>query len=142
MAQHAGRSRVERHVLQVGPVEPGQLHQVGQAKLTGGYRLPARFIIHTVGPVWHGGEAGEPALLAACYRNSLLVAAAHGVATIAFPGISTGVYGYPKALAADVAVSAVASFASNAGTVREVVFCCFSDADLALYRQRLPSAPD
>ncbi|AKC86554.1 O-acetyl-ADP-ribose deacetylase [Pseudoxanthomonas suwonensis] len=104
----------------------------GQARITAGHRLPARHVIHTVGPVWRGGDAGEAALLAACYRNSLLLAEAAGCATVAFPSISTGVYGYPLHLAAPVAVASVAGFA--AATVREVVFCCFSEADLEGYR--------
>src|SRR3990167_4015523 len=83
--------------------------KVGEAKLTGGFRLPARFVIHTVGPVWHGGNKGEPELLASCYRNSMQVASDNGLHSIAFPGISTGVYGYPVELAAQVAVEAVSS---------------------------------
>jgi O-acetyl-ADP-ribose deacetylase (regulator of RNase III) len=106
--------------------------QTGDAKLTRGHRLPARFIVHTVGPVWRGGESGEPALLAACYRRSIEVAAAAGAASIAFPAISTGVYGYPKAPAARIAVDSVRAATAAAGTVREVVSCCFSAADLAL----------
>src|SRR5688572_14212425 len=81
--------------------------RTGEAKLTKGYRLPARHIIHTVGPVWRGGTHGEPELLAACYRHSLQLAAANSIATLAFPSISTGIYGYPIALAAKVAVSTV-----------------------------------
>src|SRR5690349_12978792 len=79
----------------------------GDAKLTKGYRLPARFVIHAVGPVWHGGRSGEPELLASCYRRAIEIAAAHGMRTIAFPCISTGVYGYPAERAAKVAVAAV-----------------------------------
>jgi O-acetyl-ADP-ribose deacetylase (regulator of RNase III) len=107
---------------------------VGEARITGGYRLPARYVIHTVGPVWRGGGAGEPGLLAACYRNALALAAAHGVASIAFPGISTGVYGYPVDLAARVAVAAVREALAAGGPVREVTFCCFAAGDLAVYR--------
>lgn len=112
----------------------------GDAKLTGGYRLPARYVIHTVGPVWHGGAAGEPELLASCYRRSLALAAAHGCASLAFPGISTGVYGYPVAEAARIAVATVRAFPADGGSLREVVFCCFSAGDLALYQDLLATA--
>ena len=106
--------------------------ETGDAKLTRGHRLPARFIVHTVGPVWRGGESGEPALLASCYRRSIEVADAAGAASIAFPAISTGVYGYPKAAAARIAVDSVRAAAAAAGTLREVLFCCFSADDLKL----------
>jgi O-acetyl-ADP-ribose deacetylase (regulator of RNase III) len=105
----------------------------GDAKLTKGYRLPAKYVIHAVGPVWHGGSQGEPALLASCYRRSIEIAAANGVETIAFPGISTGVYGYPAELAAKIAVSTVRSSTA----VREVTFCCFSTGDLHIYEELL-----
>ncbi|MDD5180456.1 MAG: O-acetyl-ADP-ribose deacetylase [Gallionellaceae bacterium] len=111
--------------------------EVGEARLTKGYRLPARFVIHTVGPVWHGGADGEPELLASCYRNSLALAAGKGARSIAFPGISTGVYGYPIGLAAAVAVSAVSSALAQYGSIREVIFCCFSAGDLAVYQRLL-----
>ena len=108
--------------------------KTGEAKLTKGYRLPARFIIHTVGPVWHGGRSGEPELLASCYRRSMALAAAQGVRSIAFPGISTGIYGYPVEPAARLAVSTVReALADAASPVEEVVFCCFSAGDLAIY---------
>jgi len=110
---------------------------VGEAKLTKGYRLPARFVIHTVGPVWRGGANGEPELLASCYRQSLLLAADHDIASIAFPAISTGVYGYPVELAARVAIDTVASTVDRLECIREVVCCCFSAADLALYQRLL-----
>ena len=103
----------------------------GESKTTRGYRLPAQWVIHTVGPVWHGGEQGEPELLASCYRRSVEEAVRVGARSIAFPAISTGVYGYPKAPAAQVAVAAVrAALAAHAGAIDEVVFCCFSADDL------------
>lgn len=105
--------------------------KTGEAKLTRGYRLPARHIIHTVGPVWRGGEHGEAELLAACYRNSLAVATRHRLASIAFPCISTGIFGYPADAAARIAVDTVRAQA-DAG-IDEVAFCCFSDVDRRLY---------
>lgn len=109
----------------------------GDAKLTRGYRLPARFVIHTVGPVWHGGNRGEPELLASCYRRALEVAAGNGIRTLAFPGISTGVYGYPKEQAAQIAVATVRATVPAFPAIREVIFCCHSAADLALYQALL-----
>ena len=109
----------------------------GQARITAGYDLPARHVIHTVGPVWHGGGGGETGLLRSCYTQSLRLAEDAGVETIAFPGISTGVYGYPKAEACDVAVRAVAEWLAAHELPREVSFCCFSAADASLYRARL-----
>jgi O-acetyl-ADP-ribose deacetylase (regulator of RNase III) len=110
---------------------------VGDAKLTRGYRLPAKFVIHTVGPVWHGGGQGEPQALASCYRRSLEVAATKPVASIAFPSISTGVYGYPVEPAAGIAVQTVADSLASAPAIEEVVFCCFSARDLAVYEKLL-----
>lgn len=109
----------------------------GDAKMTRGYRLPARHVIHTVGPVWHGGGAGEAELLAGCYRRSLQLAGEAGLASIAFPGISTGVYGYPVAAAAAIAVATVRQAAPQYPTLAEVIFCCFSAADLAVYEDLL-----
>jgi O-acetyl-ADP-ribose deacetylase (regulator of RNase III) len=111
--------------------------QTGDAKLTKGYRLPARFVIHTVGPIWRDGARGEPELLASCYRRSIEVAAANDIVTVAFPSISTGVFGYPVEPAAAIAVTAVRSAAHRFPTIAEVVFCCFSASDLALYTKRL-----
>jgi O-acetyl-ADP-ribose deacetylase (regulator of RNase III) len=111
--------------------------KTGDAKLTKGYRLPARFVIHTVGPVWQDGRSGEPELLASCYRRSLEIAAEKNLATIAFPSISTGIYGYPIELAAPIAVGTVREFARSSGAIAEIAFCCFSAADLAEYERAL-----
>ena len=111
----------------------------GDAKITRGYRLPAKHVIHAVGPVWRGGRSGEPDLLASCYRRALELASAHGLASIAFPSISTGVYGYPIELAAPLAVATVR--AHVAGTsITDVIFCCFSASDLAVYEESLRSS--
>ena len=109
----------------------------GDAKLTHGYRLPARYVIHTVGPVWRGGTLREPELLASCYRRTLEVAASRGIASLAFPGISTGIYGFPVELAAAIALSTVRSTLPSSATIEEVVFCCFSPAHLAVYERAL-----
>jgi O-acetyl-ADP-ribose deacetylase (regulator of RNase III) len=115
--------------------------ETGDAKLTRGYRLPAKYVIHTVGPVWRDGEYGEPDLLASCYRRSLeLAAAKDDILTIAFPSISTGLYGYPIEQAAAVAVSAVQSTLRELGRVNEVLFCCFSSSDLEVYERALRDA--
>jgi len=112
--------------------------KTGEAKITRGYRLSARHIIHTVGPVWRGGEAGEPALLASCYRSSLQVAAANGVRTIAFPAISTGIYGYPVMAAAQIACRTVADHVAAFPELFDLVtFCCFSDPSAEAHRQAL-----
>jgi O-acetyl-ADP-ribose deacetylase (regulator of RNase III) len=109
----------------------------GDAKLTRGYALPARFIIHTVGPVWHGGTHGEADLLASCYRRSLALASEHGLASIAFPAISTGVYGFPLRPAAEIAIATVITFTRQETSLREVIFCCYSSGDYQLYAQLL-----
>ena len=111
--------------------------QTGEARITRGYRLAARHVIHAVGPIWHGGGQGEPELLASCYRTSIKLAGEHGLATLAFPSISTGVYGYPIELAAEVAVSTVRAAVTDHPMVEEVVFCCFSAADLRVYERTL-----
>lgn len=111
--------------------------KTGEAKLTRGYRLKARHIGHTVGPVWRGGTHGEPELLAACYRNSLRLAASQGAATVAFPSISTGIYGYPIEQAARVAVDTVRADAAAHASLQCVIFCCFSPANLQVYEQAL-----
>jgi O-acetyl-ADP-ribose deacetylase (regulator of RNase III) len=105
----------------------------GEARLTGGHRLPAKFVIHTVGPVWHGGQRGESALLASCYRRSLELAADRGVRSIAFPCISAGVYGYPIEQAATVAITAVRAAVTGLPSIESVTFCCHSARDLAIY---------
>lgn len=111
--------------------------QTGEAKRTHGYRLPASFIIHTVGPVWRGGDEGEPALLGACYRNALRLAAECEARSIAFPSISTGIYGYPIEAAARLAVATVRDELAQYPEIDKVFFCCFSANDLAVYQQAL-----
>jgi len=113
----------------------------GQARITGGYRLPAKRIIHTVGPIWSGGGQGEPAALSSCYEQSLHLAVTHSLKTIAFPSISTGVYRYPIELAAAVAVRTVREFTAHTDEIDEVIFCCFSSGDFAVY-SRLLNGPN
>ncbi len=108
--------------------------KIGQAKITKGYRLPARHVIHTVGPVWQGGGKGEADLLASCYRKSLELAVANGCRTIAFPAISTGIYRYPKEDAARIAVGTVADFLQQDAPLAEIIFACFDEDTAALYR--------
>ncbi|MGP0060595.1 MAG: O-acetyl-ADP-ribose deacetylase [Beijerinckiaceae bacterium] len=107
----------------------------GEAKLTPGFRLPARYVIHTVGPVWHDGTRSEDEDLASCYRNTLDVARRHGLRTIAFPAISTGVYGFPADRAAHIAVASIAG--SLPGPFERIVFCCFSEASAEHHRRAL-----
>jgi O-acetyl-ADP-ribose deacetylase len=109
----------------------------GQARLTRGYRLPARYVIHTVGPVYRDGRSGEPELLASCYRESLKLAQAHGCRAVAFPAISCGVYGYPVAEGTAIAVREVRSLLALEGTAEHVVFACFGSAILAAYQREL-----
>jgi O-acetyl-ADP-ribose deacetylase (regulator of RNase III) len=108
--------------------------QTGQAKLTEGFDLPAEFVIHTVGPVWRGGEQGEAELLRSCYRECIALAEAHDISSIAFPAISTGVYNYPMQEAIEIAVATVSEAVQGTPVIGEVVFCCFSASDLRQYR--------
>ena len=142
--------------LKVPEVRPGVRCPTGEARITPGFRLPAKFVIHTVGPVYRDGRHGEPEKLAACYRNSLALAAENGCTSIAFPCISTGVYGYPKEEAAQIAVREVREFLTQrrrdaecaevdeSGRARspsappmEVIFCCFSSHGAAIYEKLL-----
>lgn len=109
----------------------------GEAVLTGGHGLPARHIIHTVGPIWYGGDKGEPALLAGCYRHCLALARSHDFASIAFPAISCGVFGYPLEQAAAIAVNAAREAAEDPGSLAHVVFCCWSREAVETYRDLL-----
>lgn len=112
----------------------------GEARITKGYKLPARWVIHTVGPVWKGGGRGEPELLASAYRNSLELARRAGAGSVAFPAISTGVYAYPKEEAAAVAVNAVAAYLEKHPVFDRVIFACFSEDSAALHRAALAKA--
>lgn len=111
--------------------------ETGQAKITQGYNLPARHVIHTVGPVWHGGQSGEDELLAGCYRNSLRLAQQHGLAAIAFPSISTGAYRFPLERACRIAVREVKLFLAAQDQVKKVFFVCFSEGDASVYQRIL-----
>jgi len=108
--------------------------QTGEAKVTAGYGLRAKFVIHTVGPVWQGGQQGEAALLRSCYRQCIALAERQGICSIAFPAISTGVFAYPKRAATEIAVATVSAAVQGTAVIREVVFCCFSASDLKQYR--------
>jgi len=108
--------------------------ETGKVKITSGYRLPAKLVIHAVGPVWHGGQKGEEQLLASCYSEAIKLAHAHGLHSIAFPSISTGVYGYPIDLAAKIAISTVKATLDCLGSSLDVTFCCFSENDLETYQ--------
>ncbi|VAW21777.1 O-acetyl-ADP-ribose deacetylase [hydrothermal vent metagenome] len=111
--------------------------KTGDAKITKGYNLPAKYVIHTVGPVWNGGKYNEPEKLASCYRRSLEVAIENGVGTIAFPNISTGVYGYPKQEAAEIAIRNVGKYLSEYPSIEKVIFCVFDVENYALYSKLL-----
>lgn len=127
----AGRELYEA-CLKVPEVRPGVRCPTGEARITPGFKLPARFVIHTVGPVYRDGQHGEPEKLAECYRNSLAVAIENGCESVAFPCISTGVYGYPVRDAAEIAVREVKAVLGVHPDI-EVMFCCFSEADKAVY---------
>ena len=109
----------------------------GEAKITGGYNLPAKYVIHTVGPVWFGGDNDEDALLASCYRNSMALAAEHGLKTIAFPAISTGVYGFPKEWATRIAVREAMAALERYEGIERVTFVAFSERDYEVYEREL-----
>jgi O-acetyl-ADP-ribose deacetylase (regulator of RNase III) len=111
--------------------------KTGDAKITPGYKLPARYVIHTVGPVWQGGDRNEDALLASCYWRSLELAVENEVRTMAFPSISTGVYGFPIQRAAPIALRTVNAFLEDDTTLAQVIFCCYSDADFDVYTTAL-----
>jgi O-acetyl-ADP-ribose deacetylase (regulator of RNase III) len=113
--------------------------KTGDAKITKGYRLPAKHVIHTVGPVWQNGRSGEPELLASCYRRSLELADRHDLRSIAFPAISTGIYGYPIEAATKIAVETARGHAEahSQSSLTDIVFCCFSERDLEIYQRKL-----
>ena len=109
----------------------------GDAKITRGYNLNARFVIHTVGPIWQGGQYNERTLLANCYRNSLALAVENNCTSIAFPNISTGIYGFPKEIAAEIAIREVRSFLFTNKSISQVLFCCFDSENFAIYNHLL-----
>jgi O-acetyl-ADP-ribose deacetylase (regulator of RNase III) len=116
--------------------------ETGDAKITSGYRLPARHVIHTVGPVWHGGGEDEDAALASCYRRVIELGQTHNLASIAYPAISTGVYRFPAGRAAAIAVTATLDTLAAAPGIRRIIFCCFSESSAALHVQALTEAAD
>lgn len=111
--------------------------ETGNAKITKGYRLPSKYVIHAVGPIWHGGDANEASLLASCYRKSLQLLVENGLKTIAFPGISTGVYRFPKEEASDIAIYEVNSFLNKNTTIEKVIFVVFDDESYQIYQKKL-----
>lgn len=113
----------------------------GDARATGGHNLKARHVIHTVGPIWHGGDEGEAELLASCYRRALAIAHELGCKTIAFPAISTGVYGFPRRAAADIAIRTVSEWLADNDAIEEVVFCCFDRETAEIYKTLLGAPP-
>lgn len=118
-------------------IRPNVRCPTGQARITAGFGLPAKFVIHTVGPIWHGGDAGEAELLASCYYQSLQLARAHNLRSIAFPAISCGVYGYPLAAATAIAVHAARTLPGRGEPPQRIVFCCFGETAVAAYRHAL-----
>ena len=121
----------------IAPVRAGVRCPTGSARITPGFRLPARWVIHTVGPVWHGGDRGEPDLLAACYRASLRHALEHGIDRIAFPAISCGVFGYPHDQAAAIAVREARAWLASQPWPRSILFCCYGAANTSTWRAAL-----
>ncbi|MDB4582892.1 O-acetyl-ADP-ribose deacetylase [Draconibacterium sp.] len=111
--------------------------ETGDAKITKGYNLPAKYVIHTVGPVYSGGKNNEPQKLASCYKRSLEVATERGIKSIAFPNISTGVYGYPKKEAAEIAIKEVTAFLESNNEFEEIIFCVFDDENFEIYKKEL-----
>ena len=111
--------------------------KTGDAKITRAYKLPCKFLVHAVGPVWRGGSHGEPDLLASCYRRSLELASGRKLTSIAFPAISSGVYGFPIRLAAEIAVSTAKAFIESPTSLREIIFCCYSPSDYQIYVELL-----
>ncbi len=142
MIHDAAGEELFKACLKVPEVRPGVRCPTGEARITPGFKLPAKFVIHTVGPVYRDGQHGEPEKLAACYRNSLALAAENGCKSIAFPCISTGIYGYPKEAAAQIAVREVKAFLAAKNTEvegqMEVIFCCFSERDRQVYETIYP----
>jgi len=125
---------------EMAQIRPNVRCPTGQARITPGFDLAARFVIHTVGPVWHGGTRGEADLLASCYRESLRLARANGLRSIAFPAISCGVYGYPLQAAAVIAVREVRAWQATIAHATRVIFCCFGAESAHVYRQTVPGA--
>jgi O-acetyl-ADP-ribose deacetylase len=116
--------------------------ETGEAKITRGYDLPAKYVVHAVGPIWRGGQTGEEELLRNCYRNSLILAEQRGVKSIAFPSISTGAYRFPIRRAAEIATSTVSAYLDGSTDIEEVIFVCFSQSDYEVYKSTLGSVVD
>lgn len=131
---HAGGHEILEACMKIRDRQGGC--EVGQAVITTGGKLPCKFVIHTVGPVWRGGNHQEHELLASAYRNSLLLAVEHHVSTIAFPNVSTGVYGFPKEIAATIAINTVKEFLKESKTLSEIIFVCFDAENYSLYKRK------